>query len=137
MEALASHPTVKPVTLVADALLDCTARGGVVLDQFAGSGTILLAAEKVGRIAYAMEYEPRYVDVAVQRWQSLTKFDATLAGDGRTFEELSEVRVRPGPALQSRHSDSSVQPKKARARKATTERAGKTPTAVLSEETHA
>ena len=50
MEALAAHPTVKPVALVADALLDCTARGDVVLDQFAGSGTTILAAEKVGRI---------------------------------------------------------------------------------------
>ena len=58
MEALAAHPTVKPVALVADALLDCTARGDVVLDQFAGSGTTILAAEKVGRIGYGIEYEP-------------------------------------------------------------------------------
>jgi ParB-like chromosome segregation protein Spo0J len=137
MDALASHPTVKPIALVADALLDCTARGGVVLDQFAGSGTILLAAEKVGRSAYAMEYEPRYVDVAIQRWQSQTKLDATLADDGRTFEELSEVRVRPGPPLQCRRSNSPVQPKKGRDRKATTGRARKARTTVLSEETHA
>ena len=69
MEALAAHPTVKPVALVADALLDCTARGDVVLDQFAGSGTTILAAEKVGRIGFGIEYEPRYVDVAIKRWQ--------------------------------------------------------------------
>jgi DNA modification methylase len=95
MEALAAHPTVKPVALVADALLDCTARGDVVLDQFAGSGTMILAAEKVGRIAYAMEYEPVYVDVAIRRWQSFTKLEATLQGDGRTFEEIAEARVQP------------------------------------------
>ena len=98
MESLADHPTVKPVALVADALLDCTQRGDLVLDQFAGSGTILLAATKVGRIAYAMEYEPRYVDVAIQRWQGLTKLEATLAGDGRTFEEMREVRTNPEAA---------------------------------------
>ena len=56
MEALTSHPTVKPVALVADALLDCTARGELVLDQFAGSGTTILAAEKVGRTGFGIEY---------------------------------------------------------------------------------
>jgi hypothetical protein len=92
MKDLASHPTVKPVALVTDALLDCTQRGDVVLDQFAGSGTIFLAAEKIGRTACGMEYEPRYVDVAIQRWQSLTKLEATLEGDGRTFEEIAALR---------------------------------------------
>jgi hypothetical protein len=58
MEALAAHPTLKPVALVADALLDCTARGDLVLDQFAGSGTTILAAEKVGRIASASNTSP-------------------------------------------------------------------------------
>jgi DNA modification methylase len=58
METLVSHPTVKPVALVADALIDCSAPGDAVLDQFAGSGTTILAAEKVGRIAFGMEYEP-------------------------------------------------------------------------------
>jgi DNA modification methylase len=93
MEALAAHPTVKPVALVADALLDCTARGDIVLDQFAGSGTTILAAEKVGRIGYGMEYEPGYVDVAVKRWQRATKLEATLAGDGRSFEEIAALRA--------------------------------------------
>jgi DNA modification methylase len=94
MEALAAHPTVKPVALVADALLDCTARGDVVLDQFAGSGTTILAAEKVGRIGYGIEFEPKYVDVAIQRWQRMTKLEATLAGDGRTFEEMRTARSK-------------------------------------------
>lgn len=96
METLAAHPTVKPVALVADALLDCTARGEVVLDQFAGSGTTILAAEKVGRVCYAMEYAPAYVDVAIERWQRSTKLEATLAGDGRTFEEIRAARLSQG-----------------------------------------
>jgi DNA modification methylase len=93
MDALAAHPTVKPVALVADALLDCTARGDVVLDQFAGSGTTILAAEKVGRIGFGIEYEPGYVDVAINRWQTLTKLEAVLAEDGRTFEEVCAARA--------------------------------------------
>lgn len=93
MEALASHPTVKPVALVADALLDCTARGDVVLDQFVGSGTTILAAQKVARVAVGIEYEPRYVDVAILRWQRITKLEAILAGDGRSFEDISAVRA--------------------------------------------
>ncbi len=92
MEALATHPTTKPVALVADALLDSTTKGEAVLDQFAGSGTTILAAEKVGRIAYALEIEPRFVDAAIGRWQRMTKLEATLAGDGRTFEEIAAAR---------------------------------------------
>ena len=92
-EALASHPTVKPVALVADALLDCTARGDIVLDQFAGSGTIIMAAEKVGRLGFGIEYEPAYVDVAIKRWQTTTKLEAVLAGDGRTFDEVRAART--------------------------------------------
>lgn len=96
LEALASHPTVKPVSLVADALLDCTTRGDVVLDQFVGSGTTILAAEKVGRIGFGIEYEPAYVDVAIKRWQKATKLEATLVGDGRSFEEIAAARSKPG-----------------------------------------
>jgi DNA modification methylase len=94
MEALAAHPTVKPTALVADAILDCTARGDAVLDQCSGSGTIFLAADKVGRVAYGLEIEPRYVDVAIQRWQQLTKLEATLEGDGRSFEEIKQARAK-------------------------------------------
>jgi hypothetical protein len=101
MEALAAHPTVKPVALIADALLDCTARGGVVLDQFMGSGTTILAAEKVARAAIGIEYEPRYVDVAVLRWQRMTKLEAILAGDRRSFEDIGAARAaeseKPNP----------------------------------------
>jgi DNA modification methylase len=98
MEALAAHPTVKPVALVADALLDCTSRGDAALDQFAGSGTTILAAEKVGRIGFGLEYEPAYVDVAIKRWQRLTKLEATLDGDGRSFEKIGAARSSSGDA---------------------------------------
>ena len=66
------HPTVKPVTLVADALMDCSARNGLVLDPFAGSGTTIIAAERTGRRARAIELDPRYVDVAVRRLKTFT-----------------------------------------------------------------
>ena len=100
-EALAAHPTVKPVALVADALLDCTARGEVALDQFAGSGTTILAAEKVARAAVAIEYEPCYVDVAVLRSQRMTKREAILADDGRSFEDIAHVRSISSEAPQA------------------------------------
>jgi DNA modification methylase len=93
MDALHAHPTVKPVGLIADAILDCTAPGDAVLDQFAGSGTIFLAAEKVGRRAVGIEYEPGYVDVAIRRWQFATKLEATLIGDSRTFDEVAATRT--------------------------------------------
>jgi DNA modification methylase len=89
---LATHPTVKPVALVADAIKDCSRRNGLVLDPFAGSGTILIAAERTGRRARALEIDPRYVDVAVKRWQDYTGKNATLAANGRTFEEVGEER---------------------------------------------
>ena len=84
---LALHPTVKPVRMVADALLDCTARGDLVLDAFLGSGTTLIAAERVGRMAYGLEIEPRYVDTTIQRWQRLTGQAAIHAETGRSFDE--------------------------------------------------
>ncbi|WP_084518581.1 DNA methyltransferase [Bradyrhizobium sp. th.b2] len=106
MNTLAVHPTVKPTALVADALLDCTTPGDIVLDQFAGSGTSILAAEKVGRVAYCLEYEPRYVDVAILRWQQMTHAEAILEGDGRTFEEMSQVRAKPAIHAAETHPDS-------------------------------
>src|SRR5260370_14038940 len=67
LDELAMHPTVKPVALVADAIKDCSRRGDLVLDAFCGSGTILIAAERTGRKARALELYPAYVDVAVRR----------------------------------------------------------------------
>lgn len=90
-EELAMHPTVKPVAMVADAIRDCSRRGGVILDAFSGSGTTIIAAEQTGRRARAIELDPRYVDVAIRRWQHLTGGKATLAGSDSTFDELSEM----------------------------------------------
>lgn len=87
---LAMHPTVKPVQLVADALLDCSARGDIVLDGFLGSGSTLLAAERVARICYGIEIDPAYVDVAIRRWQRHTGEQAVHAVTGKNFEEISK-----------------------------------------------
>jgi hypothetical protein len=80
---LALHPTVKPVTLVADALLDCTAPGELVLDSFLGSGSTLIAAERTGRVCRGIELDPLYVDTVIRRWQRYTggnAIHAELAG---------------------------------------------------------
>ena len=87
MDELSVHPTVKPVALVADAMKDCTRRRDIVLDTFCGSGTTLMAAERVGRRAYGLELEPRYVDVAIRRWQAFTRRDAIHLETGCTFDE--------------------------------------------------
>ena len=89
---LALHPTVKPTALVADAILDCSARGDIVLDSFLGSGTTLLAAERVGRICHAIELDPLYVDTAIRRWERLTGEIATLEETGESFQELEVKR---------------------------------------------
>jgi DNA modification methylase len=92
MDELQMHPTVKPVGLVADAIRDCSRRGDLVLDPFCGSGTILIAAERTGRKARALEIDPAYVDVAIRRWEALTGKSATLI-TGETFEEIAEQRT--------------------------------------------
>jgi DNA modification methylase len=93
MDDLSMHPTVKPLALVVDAMRDCSRRGSVVLDAFAGSGTTIIAAEKIGRRAYCLELDAAYVDVAIRRWQNLTKKEAILQGTGQTFDELAAMRV--------------------------------------------
>jgi DNA modification methylase len=93
MDELRAHPTAKPVALVADAMRDCTRRGDIVLDTFSGAGTTIMAAERIGRRAYAMDIEPRYVDVTVRRWQAFTRKDAVDAETGRTFDQLAAERA--------------------------------------------
>ena len=93
MDELKMHPTVKPVALVADAMRDCSRRGSIILDAFAGSGTTIMAAEQIGRRAFCIEIEPRYVDVAIRRWQRFTGKDAILKSTGQTFEEVLTVRA--------------------------------------------
>ena len=90
MDELSVHPTVKPVALVADAIRDCSRRGEIVLDPFMGSGTTILAAERVGRRGYGLEIDPLYVDVAIRRWQSFTGRDALLEVTGQTFDEVMD-----------------------------------------------
>jgi DNA modification methylase len=98
MDDLTMHPTVKPVALVADALRDCSRRGDIVLDPFMGSGTTIMAAERIGRRAYGLEIDPLYVDVAIRRWQAYTRRDAVLNGTGETFDEVAAVRGKTGRA---------------------------------------
>ena len=86
---LALHPTVKPVAMVADAILDCSARGDIVLDAFLGSGTTLIAAERTGRRCYGLELDPAYVDTTIRRWQALTGGIARHGAGGRSFDDLA------------------------------------------------
>jgi DNA modification methylase len=86
-EELALHPTVKPVDLVADAILDCSHRGGIVLDAFAGSGTTLLAAEKTGRRGYGIELDLHYCDIILRRLAQ-RGLQAIHADSGARFEDL-------------------------------------------------
>jgi len=96
-DLLADHPTCKPVALVADAILDVSKRGDIVIDPFMGSGTTIIAAERMGRIAYGMEIDPIYVDGIIRRFEKLTGQDA-LHEDGRSFAEITIARqVGIGP----------------------------------------
>jgi DNA modification methylase len=94
-EELALHPTVKPVALVADAIKDVTVANDLVLDPFCGSGTILIAAERTGRRARAIELDAHYVDVAVRRWEAYTGKKAVHEGRGISFEECEEAARGP------------------------------------------
>jgi len=87
-EELAMHPTVKPAALVADAIRDCSNRGGLILDLFGGSGTTLIAAETCGRTARLIEFEPGYCEVTIERWQKLTGEKAMLQATGKSFEDV-------------------------------------------------
>jgi DNA modification methylase len=92
---LALHPTVKPVALVADAIRDSSKRGDIVLDTFVGSGTTIIAAAETGRIGYGLELDPKYVDVAVRRWEIYSGDEAIHAQTGLTFHELAKTRLGP------------------------------------------
>lgn len=92
-EELAMHPTVKPVALIADAIRDCSKRGEIILDSFGGSGSTLIAAEKTGRSARVIEYDPIYCDTIVRRWQAYSGKDARLAGCDSVFDEIAEARL--------------------------------------------
>ncbi|MFC5389232.1 DNA methyltransferase [Brevundimonas bullata] len=92
-EDLADHPTVKPVAMIMDAIRDCSRRGDIVLDPFAGSGSTLLAAHRTGRRGCGVEIDPLYCDVIIRRLSERAKLQATLEGDGRVFADVAEVRA--------------------------------------------
>jgi len=89
---LAMHPTVKPVALVADAILDCSKRKGLVIDAFGGSGTTLVAAERTGRRGAAIEIDPAYCDVIVRRLVKVAGLAGTLEATGQSFDEVAMLR---------------------------------------------
>lgn len=97
MDELAMHPTVKPVALIADAILDVTARGEIVLDMFGGSGSTLIAAEKTGRTARLIEYEPGYCDVILRRFAAYSGIQPKLLATGETFEVTAERQQEGAP----------------------------------------
>jgi DNA modification methylase len=99
--ALAMHPTVKPVALIADAIKDCSKRNGLILDPFLGSGSTILAAEVTGRRAAGLELDPRYVDCAVRRWQRASGRVGLLAATGESFEAIASARA--GEAKEAAH----------------------------------
>jgi DNA modification methylase len=92
-QGLKDHPTVKPVAMLQDALIDLTNRGDTVLDPFLGSGSTLIAAEKMGRICLGVEIDPLFVDVIVRRYEAVTGKTAVLVETGETFAELTARRA--------------------------------------------
>ncbi|QNE33032.1 DNA methylase N-4 [Sphingomonas sp. NBWT7] len=92
---LADHPTVKPTQLLAEAIRDVTRQGEIVLDAFSGSGSTILACERTKRVGYAVEIEPRYIDVAIRRWEKLSGRKAVLEATGESFAEVAIARAEP------------------------------------------
>jgi DNA modification methylase len=96
------HPTVKPVRLLQEVMLDVTAVGECVLDPFLGSGSTLLAAERVARVCLGLEISPAYVDVTIARWEKMTGKEAIHADTGLTFSQVQEQRnTEPGDIIDS------------------------------------
>ena len=89
------HPTMKPVALLENQIRIVSDNGGIVVDLFGGSGSTLIACEKTGRQGRVMELDPRYVDVAIKRWQDFTGQKAILESTGRTFEDMASDRYSP------------------------------------------
>lgn len=90
---LALHPTVKPLALICDILLDASIKGDIVVDPFCGSGTTIIAAEKLGRRARAIELDPLYCDTIIRRWQHWTGESAIRVTDGISFSALEAASV--------------------------------------------
>lgn len=92
-ESLDMHPTVKPCSMFVDAILDCSNRGGIILDCFSGSGVTVIAAERTGRSARVIELDPIYVDLIVRRWQLATGCAAIHAESGATYDQVTSNRA--------------------------------------------
>lgn len=90
----ADHPTMKPVGLVERMIANSTKPGQLVLDLFAGSGTTLIACERSARIGHALEIDPRFVDVAVRRWEEYTGKQAILDETGQTSADVRTERTQ-------------------------------------------
>lgn len=95
-EMLRLHPTVKPTAMIADAIRDGSKRDEIVLDPFLGSGTTILAAEQTDRIGVGIEFEPKYTDVVVRRFEKLTGCKAQHEESGLTFAEEAKLRSGAG-----------------------------------------
>ena len=95
-EQLEAHPTAKPVAMIADAMRDCSKRGGIILDPFGGFGSTMIAAERTGRLARLIEIDPTYVDRTVRRWQRIAKDDAINARTGDTFAATEKALLSSG-----------------------------------------
>jgi DNA modification methylase len=87
------HPTMKPVELIERALVNSSKSGDLIFDPFGGSGSTMIACEKLGRNSALIELDPKYVDVICQRWQEFTGKTAVLDGDGRTFDAIQNERL--------------------------------------------
>jgi DNA modification methylase len=96
------HPTVKPVALIMDAIRDCSKRHDIVLDPFGGSGTTLIAAERVGRRGRLIELDGHYVDLIIRRWQAILKRPAVRVADGRPFDQIAADREGTDAAREAR-----------------------------------
>src|SRR5262249_57798528 len=93
---VAVHQRGKPVAMIADAIRDCSNRGGLILDPFSGAGTTLIAAERTGRRARLIELDPVYVDIIIERWQRLTGGTAFHADSARPFVRSDNCGATPG-----------------------------------------
>src|SRR6202047_5437304 len=108
LDDLELHPTVKPVDLRSEAIKDCSRRAGIVLDPFGGSGTTLIAAQKYGRSARLIEYDPSYCDVILRRFEAVTGKSAALARSGQTFEDVATAFTPAGASLDSHERNSAT-----------------------------
>jgi DNA modification methylase len=91
-EFVSGHGTQKPVECMRRPIENNSSPGQAVYDPFLGSGTTIIAAEIIGRVAISIEIAPAYVDVAMRRWQNFTGEQATLDGNGRSFDQIAAER---------------------------------------------